>query len=240
MDRISPKLSSEQRALVESGAQLATRLARRARWRWPELSPDELLSIANEAVVLAARAFDPSRGVPFEAYAYRRVRGHLLRVGGAEAIGRSPPLRALLRVDDDATSQKSEPANLSEALSDTPPQARQRAVRYARREIAALIAAALLAPTPRQADEQIIVRDSTQRALAALESAVSRLPEPQRRFVDLYYRSGTKLEEIAAEFGRSIRTVQRLHDAIKSTLAIELTRSGITEMPPVGELSLGG
>jgi len=214
-------------------------LARRTRWRWPELGLDELVSIANEALVLAARAYDPGVGVPFEAYAYSRVRGQLLRVGGAEAIGRAPPLSALLRLDDDTTSRRSEPADLSEALNDTPSQARQRAVRYARREIAALIAAALLSPGPRQADEQIITRNSSRRALAALDRAVSRLPEPQRRFVELYYRGGTRLEDIAAEFGRSIRTLQRLHDTIKSTLATELSSCGVTEMPPVGEVSLG-
>jgi RNA polymerase sigma factor for flagellar operon FliA len=42
------------------------------------VSLDDLLSMGREGLLRAARSFDPGRGVPFGAWAFRRVRGALL------------------------------------------------------------------------------------------------------------------------------------------------------------------
>ncbi|WP_268891108.1 sigma-70 family RNA polymerase sigma factor, partial [Cellulomonas citrea] len=44
----------------------------------PTVSRDELVSAGNLALVMAARAYDPSTGVPFSRYAALRISGALL------------------------------------------------------------------------------------------------------------------------------------------------------------------
>jgi RNA polymerase sigma factor for flagellar operon FliA len=209
---------------------MVARLVRSAARRWPELSIAELESIGNEAAVRAACVFDPSKGVPFEAYAYRRVQGELRRMAAHEALGHRAGIEAVFRVDGDASEQEPQATSLDEAMSDTPECARARAVAFTRREAAALVAAALLAEGPLPADEQLDARQARARALAALEAAVDRLPEPQSQLVELHYKQGLTLQEIAERFGRSTRTVQRLHEAVKERLAQALTHAGVSSV----------
>lgn len=69
-------LSDEQRGLSVRYLPLARSLARQAAKNWPS-SCDEFESAALLALVEAAQAFDPSRGVDFATFARFRIRGAL-------------------------------------------------------------------------------------------------------------------------------------------------------------------
>ena len=63
---VSGKLTEEHLPLAKK---IAARLARRYRW----INRDELTSYANLGLALAAKSFNPDRGVPFACYAMRKA-----------------------------------------------------------------------------------------------------------------------------------------------------------------------
>lgn len=85
---MTPRAERDRLALAELAT--ARRLALRCAARCPRwVDRDELLGEAALALVEASRRFDPARGVPFGAYAARRVRGALLDSLRAQGSGRS-------------------------------------------------------------------------------------------------------------------------------------------------------
>ena len=82
-------LAAEQRGLVTEHARVVQTVVRRHAARYEGLvSAEELTQAAQLALVAAARAFDPSRGVPFGGFAWKRVEGAVLRIAGREAEAR--------------------------------------------------------------------------------------------------------------------------------------------------------
>lgn len=217
----------EQRALVEAHVGLGRALAHAAVRRAPHLGHAELSAVAAEALVLAARRYDPARAVPFHTFAFPRVRGALIRAVRRE---RSAWVERLLVAEHDARPllDADGPAALGN-LADSREAARQRAVRWAR-ETAASAALAALCASP---EVLVATAEGRARALAALRAAVTVLDGEERRFVELYYERGATLDEAARELGFVKRTAQRLHDRVKTRLAFELGRHGVTEAPDV-------
>jgi RNA polymerase sigma factor (sigma-70 family) len=72
-------LTEEQRLLAVRNLPLARALARLVEEDCPITDRDDLRSTAYEALVEAARTFDPRRGIPFGAFARRRILGNLRR-----------------------------------------------------------------------------------------------------------------------------------------------------------------
>ncbi|MBI4951779.1 MAG: sigma-70 family RNA polymerase sigma factor [Myxococcales bacterium] len=217
----------EQHTLVEAHLGLGRALARAAVRRAPHLGYDELVGVASEALVRAARRYDPTTGVPFHCFSFKRVRGALLR---ACRDGRqSAWIERMLRAEHDARPEDGGPAPTGDTLlcDASPHTGRARAVRWAR-EAAASAAFAVRAATP----EALVAGEQAHgRALAALRAAVAELPGDERRFVALYYESGATLDEAARELGVAKRTVQRLHDRVKASLALALSKRGVSEPP---------
>jgi RNA polymerase sigma factor (sigma-70 family) len=69
-------LTEAQRLLAVRHLPLARSLTRRLESLWPS-ERDDIRSTAYEALVEAARTFDPKRGVPFRLFARHRIRGNL-------------------------------------------------------------------------------------------------------------------------------------------------------------------
>ncbi|MBI4954783.1 MAG: sigma-70 family RNA polymerase sigma factor [Myxococcales bacterium] len=214
-------LSAGERALVANATPLARALARRFVRRARHLEPGELESVASEALVHAALRFDPSLGIPFAVFAYKRVRGELLNAVVSEA-SRRRGLTSLLRLDPE---EDPPPAGAWHgALEDSPEEARRRAAGWLAGAAASLVAGALLAEPPPRADEELAARQEAAHAHRALERALAALDDDQARFLELYYRRGLTLDEAARELGVAKRTVQRWHEAAKVVLARELVR----------------
>ena len=69
------KNREERNRLVEANLPLVGYLARDLHARATHVSLEELASVGALALVTAADAFDPALGVPFGAYARRRILG---------------------------------------------------------------------------------------------------------------------------------------------------------------------
>lgn len=70
--RLRQKLVSDHFPMVKS-------IARRLHARMPSVTLDDLISDGLYGLTLAGQGFDPSRGIPFGAYARKSVRGEMLR-----------------------------------------------------------------------------------------------------------------------------------------------------------------
>jgi RNA polymerase sigma factor (sigma-70 family) len=71
------RLSRKQKALVRENAELAGRIA----WHMRNVSPipdDELVQLASEGLMIAAKAHDPDKGASFRTYAWKRAVGHIM------------------------------------------------------------------------------------------------------------------------------------------------------------------
>jgi RNA polymerase sigma factor (sigma-70 family) len=75
-NRARQPLTKEQQELATQNHSLARALARRMRYAWPG-AQDEFESAALLALVEAAQAFDPTRGVKFTTFAHHRISGAL-------------------------------------------------------------------------------------------------------------------------------------------------------------------
>jgi len=227
------RLDADQQALVAGASGLVHALAAQVSRSWKQLSFDELVSAGYEALVRAATRYDPSRGTRFEVFAYRHVHGEMVNAAYKEARHghwRRAALGALRRAGA--------PSPLPVRLDETPPseqgpdssreRARARAVQWSRNTAASMLVAALYSTLVAGApEEELLARE----AFATLEQAIDSLPEDQRLLLDLHYRRGLSLGDIAQAFGRSRRTVERAHHQVKEALAEKLRALGITRPP---------
>jgi len=226
-------LTREQQALVAEAIPMVRALAHRLRRRFPEVPLGDFVSMGHEAAVRAASTFDPSRGVPFAGFAYKRVAGAMLRDATEESFGSlHMAVRRAFAADPDAARPPAE-ITLDEALEDTPDRARARAVAWARRQAAgALLASLAELGSSSTVEDRLGAKQAYARAVAALAEAEAELDPEHRRFVQRYYREGASYETIAAELGVVVRTVTRIHDRVKDRLARALLRRGVAEPPP--------
>jgi RNA polymerase sigma factor for flagellar operon FliA len=108
MDRSRPSLVEEER-LVRDNLPLVHYLVAEAAHRIPaHVHRDDLESAAMAGLAQAARSYDADRGVPFDRYASRRIRGALLdELRSRDWASRSvrASARAVHRATDDLTAQ---------------------------------------------------------------------------------------------------------------------------------------
>ncbi len=221
------RLSAEEQRLVEQAQPMVRALARLVRRRFPEIPLEDFVSTGAEEAARVAPLYDPSLGVPFDVFAFKRVRGNMLRKTPAEAFGK---LHIVIKraLSADVEPPPSE-LTLDEALEDSPEKARARAVAWAKKQAAGMLVAALHARTEEATPEApSTAREKTQTG-AVLSRALSGLDDDEQYFVKRYYHDEQPFEVIAGELGVVKRTVTRMHDRIKEKLAERLKRDGLTE-----------
>jgi RNA polymerase sigma factor FliA len=215
-------LTERERKLAERAVPLVQRLALSVgrRLRGPNL--DDLVSVGSVAGVEAARTFDESRGVPFEGFAYKRIRGAMLREGLKEATGSMHYAITRALRDDAPDFLPPSELSLDEALEDTPEKARARGVAWLKRQAAEQVIGSLMADPEktRTASEELHKSELSLRLLAA----IAELDEQERFFVRRFYADDATLETIATELGVVVRTVTRVHDRVKTKLGKRLRR----------------
>lgn len=211
---------------------MVEQLARQAKRRFPEIPFDDFISTGSEAAVEVAHLFDASFGVPFDVFAFKRIRGAMLRKTPREVFGGLHiMIRGALSVDLEPP-----PSDLSidEALEDSPERARVRALAWAKRQAAGMLVGALEAATAASDDRDAIVdKGLRDQSAAALSRARLGLTEEEQYFLDRFYRDGAKFDVIASELGVVKRTVTRMHDRIKEKLGNLLRAEGVTGPPPI-------
>jgi len=188
---------------------------------------DDLRSFGREGLLLAARSFDETRGVPFRRWANLRIRGAI--IDGVRQWGGMPrrvyrELRAMEGADrvqevydeEDAASPCATAADADARLST-----------YLA-GIATAIAVGTMSAAPR-ANIDPEGRDVTPEDLvgnaeliARVKAIVAKLPDAERTLVQRHYFAGETLDQAAASLGLSKSWGSRLHARAIDAIAREL------------------
>ena len=213
-----PPDSPEVLARIEEGLDLVDMIGRQMRRQFgPYASFEDLVSQGREALLAAARSFDPERGVPFRKWANLRVRGAMIdsmRQSGSLPRRVYRKLRALQDADHvhEAAAEETAAAGpgtaeaadakLSDQLSSA---AMAMAIGFlARRSSDALEHAE---------DDGASPEDATARAeiLAQLRAAIAERPDAERHLLERHYFDDVNFDEAARELGLSKSWASRLH-----------------------------
>jgi RNA polymerase sigma factor FliA len=189
------------------------------------LSRDDLASAGALALITSADAFNPSLGVPFGAFARRRI------VGAFADWMRSndwAPRAARRRIKDTLSVGET----LSQALGRTPRVDEIAAALGVDRAVAeaALADAARTLSTLDEASAEFLVADTatpeetvlTAERLSYVRAAVEALPEKMRYIIEQIYFEDRTVKELAAELGATHSAVSQ-----QRAEAIRLLRDGL-------------
>ncbi len=217
--------------LITEHLPLVGHLVRELMHRLPaHVNRDDLVSAGTVALVLSARGFDPTRGVPFARFAAIRIRGALtdelrtmdwasravrsrarevesVRAMLAARLSRSPHRHEIaaamgLPLEDlDALDVDVHRASVLSLQSLTPDET------------------ADLLPTAADGPENLLVR---REQLGMLKDAIAELPERLRTVVEEYFFAQRKMADIAAELGVTESRVSQLRSE-----ALAMLRAGM-------------
>lgn len=196
---------------------------------------DELLSSGREGLLDAARRFDPSRGVPFRAYANFRVQGAiydgLRRTAGL-------PRRALERVAAlEAAALASEGEAEFSAARGGATEELGRAEKFLANHLSTMATAAAIRISADRGrsmdatDSLVDARDDPEQAfaraelLAVVRREVEGLPKDEAEVVRRMYFEGQRLEDVARDHGVSLSWASRLHTRAVGRLCKRMKRT---------------
>ena len=185
------------------------------------LELDDLLSYGREGLLDAARRYEPSRGVPFRAYANYRVRGAI--IDGVRRMGRLPRrthdrLRGL-----EAAARTSEGALEDLQTTPAPGAAGGQAELQLTEHLAAMATAMAVGLVANRAlgDEGELVavaqaedpEEDLARAelLGVVRQAIQDLPEQEAELVRRHYLENERFDQVAKDLGLSKSWASRLH-----------------------------
>jgi len=218
--------------LIECYLPLARRLA--GRYRYTPQPLDDLVQVASLALVKAVDAFDPARGVSFEAYAIPTIIGELKRnmrdTAWAVHVPRALQERALAaeRAERELVARSGSSPTVQELAAEAGMSEEEVleafSVRLAR-DAMPLDTVAPADPTPEipafaGAAPDPAIEDADDRL--SLSDALRRLPRRERTIVQLRFADGLTQTEIAERVGLSQIYVSRLLRATLETLRGEL------------------
>lgn len=207
------------------------------------VSRDDLTSAGLTALVLAARAFDPARGVPFDRYAATRIRGALLdELRSVDWASRSVRRRAR-----DLAETRSQLANVlgrtptvaevAQAAGMTPAEVAANDDDVSRAQVLSLQGSAAtpiedLVPTREPSPEELV--EHAER-LTYLREAIEELPDRLRVVVQDYFFADRPMAAIAAELHVTDSRISQmraealalLRDALNHALEPSLVRSAV-------------
>lgn len=205
-------------ARVTEGLELVEIIARQMRRQFgPHVHVDDLASHGREALLAAARSFDPDRGIPFRRWANLRIRGSM--IDSVRQSGNLPKrvYRKLRAVQ--AADLVHEAANENQAAA--PPQGSAAADAQLGDQLAsAAMAMALgfLAPRGGEAVETAKDPDHSPESnvghaqlIVRIKTAIAELPEQERTLLTRHYFDEVSLDEAARELGLSKSWASRLH-----------------------------
>ncbi len=227
-DNITTTSRADRNALVVDNLPLVGYLVAEVCARATHLSRDDMASAGALALVQAADAFDPALGVPFGAYARRRIMGAFaddMRSSDWASRGTRKRIKATLEVqetlaarlgrvatiDEIATAMGTDRAGVREAMADA-----GRTVGVIDEIVENGLAAEQSTPEEQAAESE---RDRT------LRSAVAALPERMRSIVEQLYFGGRTVGEIADELGVTHSAVSQ-----QRTAAMKLIRESIGDL----------
>ena len=217
---------SERNRLVEENLAIVGYLVNDVCARASHLSRDDLASAGAVGLILAAESFDSSLGVPFGAFARRRILGALademraadwatrsIRKRIKESLAVTESLTSALgrtpTVDEVAASLGVDRATATEALADA-----SRSVATLDTTIGDFLAADVADPegSAMESERTLYIR-----------AAVEALPERMRYIVEQIYFEDRSVKELAEELGATHSAVSQ-----QRAEAVRLLRDGLT------------
>jgi RNA polymerase sigma factor for flagellar operon FliA len=221
--RYLPGPGDSDESILQRHGVLVDRIARRFASRSGHtVSAEDLWSAGAIGLIDAARRFDASRDVRFETFAEHRIRGSII-----DELRRMDHLPRRLRAQVEAVSTAQ--GKLGQDLGREPTvEEVAESVGIEPEEAEGLFALAMpqLQVRADLPDEATAPIDRMERAeaVAALASAVARLPERLRILLGLHYQDDLTYREIAGVLGVSQPRVCQLHGEAVAALRRELRR----------------
>lgn len=228
---------AERRTLIEENLPLVRHVVFQVAVHFPRhVDREELATAGSLGLVEAARRFDPERGVPFDRFAARRIRGAILdAVRAADWAPRSVrnSARRLEGIEQRLASElgrSATPEEIAQALGITLDDLHRLRSRLFRSVVLAL------EYEVNEADEDLtlveMLRDEGtvepseelehRELLAYMRDAVELLPERHRTVVAGYFLHGRKSQELAESLGVTESRISQLRSE-----ALEMLREGI-------------
>lgn len=195
---------AQRNRLIEGNLPLVGYLAAETHARATHIPREDLAAVGALALVTAADAFDPSLGVPFGAYARRRILGAFadeMRAMDWASRGIRKRIKETVAVRDTLTAALGRTASVAEIATTmgVASDAVSEALADAARTVTTLedpSARDVIAEIPLP-EESALVGERRE----VLEHAVSSLPERMRRIIIAVYFEERPIKEIAEELG---------------------------------------
>ncbi len=221
-------------ARIKEGLDLVDMLARQMRRQFGGLAQvEDLASQGREALLAAARSYDPDRGIPVRRWANLRIRGAM--IDALRSQGNLPrrvyrKLRALEAADrvhenaaeEQAASPATSPEDADAKLSDQLASA------------AMAMAMGFLTMKGGEAvdhasDDKESPEDAVSRAelVHAIREAIAERPEAERKLLERHYFDDVTFEDAAKELGLSKSWASRLHSRAIEGVAKSLKRARV-------------
>lgn len=202
----------ERDRLIEANLPLVGYLASETHARATHIPREELAAVGALALVTAAEAFDPTLGVPFGAYARRRILGAFadeMRAMDWASRGIRRRIKETTAVQDALTAGLGRAATVSEIATamSTSTEEVSAALADAARTVTALddvYESVLVADVPLPEESAVAAERRT-----VLEHAVTALPERMRLIVHAVYIDERPIKDIAEELGVSHSAVSQ-------------------------------
>lgn len=211
--------------LFETYLPLARRIAGRIRKARPgaDLDIDDLRQHGAEGLLQAIDRFDPARGIPFEAFAARRINGAILDgVAASSETRRQNAVRHRMRTERLRSLRPDPSDNLppSDALAALADLAIELALGFLMEEVAVTAQGEAIAPGP-SAYDSLAWSETVRRT----RSALTALPDQEGAVVRLHYLEGLEFVRIAATLGLSKGRVSQIHASALQRLRKRLPRA---------------
>ncbi len=226
--------SPEVLARVQEGLELVDVLARQLRRQFgPYVQVDDLASQGREALLIAARTFDPDRAVPFRRWANLRIRGAM--IDGVRQNGNLPRrvyrqlrmLQAADRVHENAAEEQASAPVTSDVDADA--KIGDQLATAAMAMAVAFLSIGSGEALDRAQDTKLSPEEEVANAevLARIRAAIAERPEAERRLLERHYFDGIAFEETARELGLSKSWASRLHARAIEEIARTLKRDRV-------------
>ena len=226
-------MASERDQLVEQHLHLVQSIADKLKHRLGKtMEPGDLVGYGTQGLIQAAKHFDPRQGTAFSTFAYYRIRGAIfdgMRTMGWYSRGDYARFRAEERANDymavasdrEAAEKSADPARSSKDKAEVLQDIAEILSGVATVHITSMEAAEDLPDERFQApDEAAVEAEGRGRVRAAL----AKLPEKERRLMELYYFADMNLENAGKKLGLSKSWACRLH-----TRAVNRMREALEE-----------
>lgn len=222
---LSPADNAARDELIMTHRHLARSIARALHFSiGKSVALEDLVAYGDKGLVEAASRFDRTRGIPFGAFARRRVEGSIL-----DGIRAHSPLRR--RAYERLRTNKARPANDTGSeffwAPDLPTKGDGDDWRA---EIAEPGESCHDARWNGRRMAHLPVAEDDSRAVL-VAAALRRLPKRQRRLFQLCYYQGKTLTEAAHEMGKSCSWASRLHAEGLATLWAAIETSASASLP---------